>query len=757
MKRILYTLASVACAAMAFTSCSNDDAMEGNVPEPVMQIAIEAGTPEVEPETRTELNGIVPMWSVGDKIGVVNESDAFETLTSTATAASKTTTFKGTVPMSTTTLYPFYPSANQGVNTDKNIKMDIPDLQHPTETSFDGAADMLIGKPIAVAAGVDIMNLKTPFARVIGVLKVNVKSVEAIIGENLEHLSVSVDKSEAAGFAGRVSLDVRNSMGLTSLYYNQSMKVSAEYASENQFALNGTNGAYLCVYPQTLAAGTILTISGTTSGHNFKKEITLQNPIEILPGKQTNLNVTLNAEHISVRTSGAALPFSDDFSWAAGNESTEISDVKTDSKGNFIYSDKVYHGTGKVKFGSSKKVGVLRTKELDLSKAYTIIVGIELYNKKASSLAIKVDGVDTKKAAVLDKNGTYRFEMPAATENSTIELTRGASGEKRFYLNQIEVFEGHGNVELPANINVTSASPVEMGWIGGEGVINYTIDNPKQGTTIAATSTDNWITNINTSVEGTISFEVVANETGKVRTGNIKLSYGEAEPKTVEVKQDLKKDPVLIVADQTIKSDAGTYTFSYQVDNPDGSTMKVASTDAWISAVNASVAGEISFTVTANDTGVVRTGTITLTYGAITKTVKITQEPAGVAAETTVTITAEQIRDGGLGTGKVTVEGVTATVGDLTFTFKRGTGQNPSYFSGSQIRFYIDELLTISSVDGSKTIKHIEISKSKDGKVEDIDDPSDNTGWTVWNGSKKVLNLRATAQLRINSFKITYE
>ncbi len=753
MKRILYSLASIACAAMAFTSCSNDDAMEGNVPEPVMQVTIEAGTPEVEAETRTELSGTIPMWSVGDKIAVMTQDNSFKTLTSSATAASKTTTFTGTVPMGTTTLYPFYPSKNEGKNAENNVKMDIPALQYPTETSFDGAADMLIGKPIAVTDGVDVATLKTQFARVIGVLKVNVKG--AINGEKLESLSVSVDKSEAAGFAGRVSLDVRNSMGLTSLYYNKSLKVSAEYASENQFALNGTNGAYLCVYPQTLAAGTILTISGTTAGHNFKKVITLKNPIEILPGKLTNLNVTLNAEHISIRTSGAVLPFVDDFSWLhTGKVSIDSSKGKY-TNGTNLYCDNLKE----LRIGVSKHGGSIETKFLNLSKPYTIKVTAKAYGSDNSNLIITVGNV-TKTETLTATAQEFVIPMPAATENEKIKFATEDAGDRRLYIQRIEVLDGQGgDVVVPSIINVTTTSPIAMGWIGGMGEINYTIENPKQGVTIAATTTDNWITNINTSVEGTISFEVVANETGKVRTGDIKLSYGEAEPKTVEVKQDLKKDPVLIVADQTIKSDAGTYTFSYQVENPDGSTMQAASTDAWISAVNASVAGEISFTVTANDTGVVRTGTITLTYGAITKTVKITQEPAGVAAETTVTITAQQLGDGGLNQEVKTEK--TVTIGDLTFRFKNegGTANSMPVYNnkGHHIRIYTGDLLTISSVDGTKTIKKVVFNRvEKSGMFEDVDVPSALAS-LEWIVSKNVLNLKATAQLRFDKITVTYE
>ena len=529
MKRILYTLASVACAAMAFTSCSNDDAMEGNVPEPVMQIAIEAGTPEVEAETRTELNGTIPMWSVGDKIGVMTQDNSFKTLTSSATAASKTTTFTGTVPMGTTTLYPFYPSANQGVNTDKNIKMDIPALQYPTETSFDGAADMLIGKPIAVTDGVDVATLKTQFARVIGVLKVNVKG--AINGEKLESLSVSVDKSEAAGFAGRVSLDVRNSMGLTSLYYNKSLKVSAEYASENQFALNGTNGAYLCVYPQTLAAGTILTISGTTAGHNFKKVITLKNPIEILPGKLTNLNVTLNAEHISIRTSGAVLPFVDDFSWLhTGKVSIDSSKGKY-TNGTNLYCDNLKE----LRIGVSKHGGSIETKFLNLSKPYTIKVTANAYGSDNSKLVITVGSV-TKTETLTATAQEYVIPMPAATENEKIKFATENAGGRRVCIQRIEVLDGQGGeVVEPSIINVTTTSPIAMGWIGGMGEINYTIENPKQGVTIAAESNQPWVNGF-TCTDSMVKFNVDENTTGVLRTATITLTYG-IITKTVEITQ----------------------------------------------------------------------------------------------------------------------------------------------------------------------------------------------------------------------------
>ena len=76
---------------------------------------------------------------------------------------------------------------------------------------------------------------------------------------------------------------------------------------------------------------------------------------------------------------------------------------------------------------------------------------------------------------------------------------------------------------------------------------------------------------------------------------------------------------------QTLAHDATSGAFDYSITNPlAGTSLQAVSNSAWITNPQVG-ASQVTFTTTANDTGIERTGTITLTYGTVTKTITVTQ------------------------------------------------------------------------------------------------------------------------------------
>ncbi len=76
---------------------------------------------------------------------------------------------------------------------------------------------------------------------------------------------------------------------------------------------------------------------------------------------------------------------------------------------------------------------------------------------------------------------------------------------------------------------------------------------------------------------------------------------------------------------QTLAYDATSGAFDYSITNPvAGTSLQAVSNSAWITNPQVG-ASQVTFTTTLNDTGMERTGTITLTYGTVTKTITITQ------------------------------------------------------------------------------------------------------------------------------------
>lgn len=90
---------------------------------------------------------------------------------------------------------------------------------------------------------------------------------------------------------------------------------------------------------------------------------------------------------------------------------------------------------------------------------------------------------------------------------------------------------------------------------------------------------------------------------------------------------------------QTLAYDATSGAFGYSITNPvAGTSLQAVSNSAWITNPQVG-ASQVTFTTTANDTGIERTGTITLTYGTVTKTITVTQAAIAPVLHTTHTPT----------------------------------------------------------------------------------------------------------------------
>ena len=297
MKKTIKSFIAIAAAIAALVSCAKEvstpvEENEGKL----IKLTLVASNPEAQPVTRTEMNGTKPYWSVGDAIGVSNGTSTNYEFTTSITAASATASFTGETEVSET-LYAYYPYQDNGVSTKNNTTgalFDLPAEQNPTATSFDGAADVMVAKSFTVSeATTTVEDLE--FARLGAIVKIVLKDNGSIMSN--QHPS-SVSMTAASPLAGRFVIDMQNQC-LSSIYYNASNIATATYTAETKYLINNTNGAYLIVYPQTLASGTTLTIAAATEDYSISKTITLAKDIVLLPGKVNTLNINLTADNIS--------------------------------------------------------------------------------------------------------------------------------------------------------------------------------------------------------------------------------------------------------------------------------------------------------------------------------------------------------------------------------------------------------------------------------------------------------------------------
>lgn len=524
---------ALASVAAAFISCSKETATPEVIEQDEIQVSIQAGSPV----TKTMISGTTPYWCDGDAIGVSNQTKdnnkQFNENSIGAGLTAETATFSGSVA-ATGTYYAYYPYTSNGVSA-SGAKVDIPSTQHPTLTSFDGTADVMVSKSFTIetTSATTIENLE--FARLGAIVKVVLIDNAASYDLSAEQPnSVSITAPE--NIVGRVYVDMAN-QELGELYYNQSKTVTAEYPSA-KFAINGTNGAYFVVYPQTLAAGETLTVSALTDNYEISKDITIPaGGIVFEGGSVTVLKISLADGNIAAVSAGDALPFEDDMSWAdngATDNSTNIaSSVETESGGMYVTAEYLYKGIGGAKLGSSKNAGSITTKDLDLSGAFYIAIEAGQYGSDAGSIVVSIDG-DTPVIEDDDFSDVLYANIAAGTYTNKSKVTI-ATSTKRGYIYSVEIKSG--TYAPKPRINVTSSNPMAVSNANDLHTITYTISNPS-GASISASASVAWIHDFDYSVDGEVSFEVDAQTAGDpARSGNITLSYTGADNVVVVVNQ----------------------------------------------------------------------------------------------------------------------------------------------------------------------------------------------------------------------------
>ena len=532
MKKILYSSVAVLFAAIAATSCSK----EANVPQAddnLVDVTIIAGNPETESATKTEIVGTTPYWSVGDAIGVSDGTSTNYKFTTDIAAKAQTASFTGGTEVSST-LYAYYPYTNNGVGqvSEKyGAKVDLPANQQPSSTSFDGAADIMVSKQFTVdPKNATVENLE--FARLGAVVKIVLVDKESSMTGAQHPAAVSMTAS--SNLAGRVLVNMKD-QSLGAPYYNQSKTVTANYTSETKYVINGTNASYLIVVPQTLEAGSSLTIEASTEGYSIEKEITVPaGGIKLEAGKITTLQVGLGASNIKA-SAGAALPFVDNMDWADNGTEDDGTDFSTSisekSNGLYVSASKVYKGKGGLKLGTSKASGSITTKELDLSGEFYIAIEGARYGSDTGNLVVSVD----ETVVIEDAYYTSYVNIPAGTYTNKSKVTIKTSS-KRGYLYDVKIKSG--TYVIPPVINVTSEKTMEVPNGKDLYAIEYNISNPIAGKSISAVADVTWIKDFDYSTPGEVSFEVEAQAAAALaRSGKITLSYDGADDVVVTVNQ----------------------------------------------------------------------------------------------------------------------------------------------------------------------------------------------------------------------------
>ncbi len=200
-------------------------------------------------------------------------------------------------------------------------------------------------------------------------------------------------------------------------------------------------------------------------------------------------------------------------------------------------------------------------------------------------------------------------------------------------------------VEKTPVLNVTETT-LDFAAEGGDGVINYSVENAVEGTEVGATCEADWVTDL--TVAEKITFKVAANE-GEAREATVVVTYGELS-KSVAVKQAAKGEepkpntPVFEAVSDTVEYEWNVTigSVAYKLENPiEGVEVTAKSKDSWISQVTVKN-GTIEFAMTEN-TGDAREGKITAEYGVLPAIEFVVKQKAYVAPAPEVIISEDSL------------------------------------------------------------------------------------------------------------------
>lgn len=498
MKRIIKSLAIAAFAALAFSSCSQEQ-------NPIskdngIHFTIRTSeNPQVKSFIDNNLNGTyTPKWSKGDELAMfvgtidgntkkatgiltnTKEEDLTATFDGTVTGLPEKGTFKSFAPASAFA-ETCYNSGNVGVT--------LKDVQNPSSLTIDEACDILVAKETsytADAAGeVAIDDLF--FKRMFSVVKVALKGPASLNGEKVSKFSLSAP--EGTVLTGRAAINLSNATidkwnisnnTVTATYTTDAPGFGGEYPGLD-------NVVWFVVNPGTIESGAKVVFAGETADYTFSKEVTLSKALTFPESQLAVINLTLAEENCTKKAAA---------SWIA----TDLADITvtdevviTMAKGESVYALTSAKGT---KEAPTAVAVTVENKELAKAPAEDLVWNIANNN---GSLTIYQKGQTATWLYTTDSNNGVRV---GTNDNKTFVVDSESGYLKNTTTNRyLGVYNNsdwrcytpiHANIagqtlcfyvkgtpktalKTPANLAVSASKVVSWGAVSGAASYNVTI------------------------------------------------------------------------------------------------------------------------------------------------------------------------------------------------------------------------------------------------------------------------------------------
>ena len=262
----------------------------------------------------------------------------------------------------------------------------------------------------------------------------------------------------------------------------------------------------------------------------------------------------------------------------------------------------------------------------DAKITYQLENAVEGVSVQVQSLATWISDFDVSRKGVISFRVAAN-EVPEAREALVEVSYKGLEKNQSFTVKQEAAV-------LPPNLKL-STQVVEASEAGGAYEVLYELEHPVEGSVVSAATTATWITDLDTSVEGKITFQVSVNEVDEVREALVEVSYSGMEgTPTFTVKQAAAVlPPSLKVLTEKVEASVqgGDFEVAYQLEHPvAGESVQASTTVDWITGFDFSTEGKVKFNVAENTSYQSREATVLLSYTGLEQDVPftVTQEAA---------------------------------------------------------------------------------------------------------------------------------
>lgn len=322
MKSIIKSLAIAAFAALAFSSCSQEQ-------NPVskdngIHFTIRTSeNPQVKSFIENNLDGggtYTPKWSKDDKlaifIGTIDENTKPTATLTNISETGLTAYFDGQVTGigKDGTFKSFAPAKAFATGySNGNVGITLAETQKPSSLTIDEACDILVAKETsytADAAGeVAIDDLF--FKRMFSVVKVALTGPESLKGQKVSKFSLTAP--EGTVLTGRAAINLTTAS--IDKWNIDNNSVTATYEADAPVfggASGLENAVWLVVNPCTVARGAKVVFAGETANYTFSKEVTLSKALTFPESQLAVINLTLAEENCTKKVAGNAYVLHED-------------------------------------------------------------------------------------------------------------------------------------------------------------------------------------------------------------------------------------------------------------------------------------------------------------------------------------------------------------------------------------------------------------------------------------------------------------